>query len=212
MSASWASSAARMLGRPRAARYSLASLRPRPNSARPAMSWSSSPHRASPPTMPGSLRLDPQTCLAPGQPFGATVAEAGKDLLLELPVLRLPKLRIDLDQRECITSRFADPLEVLHQPGELEVGEAALARVEDCALATDAEVLVGQREAVGGAGDRGHPRAPLLGLRVGEQDADARCPSAADPPAELVELGKSEAVGVLDQHHGGVGHVHAHLD
>ena len=36
------------------------------------------------------------------------------------------------------------------------------------------------------------------------------------PPAhtapQLMELGKAEAVGVLDGHHGGVGHIHPHLD
>jgi len=36
-----------------------------------------------------------------------------------------------------------------------------------------------------------------------------------DPPhaaAQLMQLGQAEAVGVQDDHHGGLGHVHPHLD
>jgi hypothetical protein len=36
--------------------------------------------------------------------------------------------------------------------------------------------------------------------------------AAADPAAELMQLRDPVAVGVLDQHHGGVGHVDPHLD
>ena len=38
------------------------------------------------------------------------------------------------------------------------------------------------------------------------------CLPAAHAPAQLVELGEAEALGALDQDHGGVGHVDAHLD
>jgi hypothetical protein len=34
----------------------------------------------------------------------------------------------------------------------------------------------------------------------------------AHPAPKLVELGETEALGVLDHHHGGVRHVHPHLD
>ncbi len=37
-------------------------------------------------------------------------------------------------------------------------------------------------------------------------------PAAAHPPTQLVQLGDAEAVGVHDDHQGGVRHVHAHLD
>ena len=37
-------------------------------------------------------------------------------------------------------------------------------------------------------------------------------PAAPHAPPELVELREAEALGVLDDHHGGVRHVHAHLD
>ena len=35
---------------------------------------------------------------------------------------------------------------------------------------------------------------------------------AADTAAELVKLGQSEAVGIFNDHQGGVGHINAHLD
>ncbi len=34
----------------------------------------------------------------------------------------------------------------------------------------------------------------------------------ADPAAQLMELGETEALGMLDDHDGGLGHVDAHLD
>ena len=37
-------------------------------------------------------------------------------------------------------------------------------------------------------------------------------PAAADAAAQLVQLGKSHAFGVLDHHERGIGHVDAHLD
>ena len=49
------------------------------------------------------------------------------------------------------------------------------------------------------------------GLRE-DQDAGRLVRAAADPPAQLVQLGEAEALGVLDDHQAGVGHVHAHLD
>jgi hypothetical protein len=45
-----------------------------------------------------------------------------------------------------------------------------------------------------------------------DEDAGAFCGAAADASAKLVKLGQAEALGVFDDHHGGVGHVHAHLD
>ena len=49
-------------------------------------------------------------------------------------------------------------------------------------------------------------------LRTGDRHAQGRPAAAPDPPAQLVELGQSEALGVQDDHHGGLGHVHPHLD
>ena len=45
-----------------------------------------------------------------------------------------------------------------------------------------------------------------------DEQAAARVLAAADAPAQLVQLGDPEALGVLDQHHGRVGHVDPDLD
>ena len=47
---------------------------------------------------------------------------------------------------------------------------------------------------------------------LGHQDAVALRRAAAHAPAKLVQLRQAEALGLLDHHHRGVGHVHAHLD
>ena len=47
---------------------------------------------------------------------------------------------------------------------------------------------------------------------AGQQQAKAGPRPAADPTAELVKLRQAEAVGVLDDHHGGLGDVKADLD
>ena len=48
--------------------------------------------------------------------------------------------------------------------------------------------------------------------RVRDEDAEGLGDAAADPAAELVELGEPEPVGALDDHHRRLGHVHADLD
>jgi hypothetical protein len=52
----------------------------------------------------------------------------------------------------------------------------------------------------------------IVGLLVGEEDAVGLFGAAADAAAELVELGEAEAVGVFDDHDGGVGDVDADFD
>ena len=49
-------------------------------------------------------------------------------------------------------------------------------------------------------------------LARAEQQAQRRVLAAADAPAQLVQLGDPVALGVLDEHHGRVGHVDADLD
>ena len=83
-----------------------------------------------------------------------------------------------------------------------------LARADQLALAAQPEVDLGQLEAVGVRGQGAQPRR-LLGP---EQQAQRRVGAAPDPPAQLVQLRDSVAVGVLDQHHGGVRHVDPDLD
>ena len=47
---------------------------------------------------------------------------------------------------------------------------------------------------------------------LGDQDAVALVGAAADASAQLVQLREAEALGVLDDHDGGVGNVDADFD
>ena len=61
-----------------------------------------------------------------------------------------------------------------------------------------------------------HQRADAGARRVvhlfGHQQAVALRRAASHPSAKLVQLGQSEALGLLDDHHAGIGHVHSHFD
>ena len=88
-----------------------------------------------------------------------------------------------------------------------------LGGAEHIALPALLQVDLGEPEAVQ---RRGHVGQPLPGFaplgRLGDQQAQPRFGAPADPAAQLVQLGHPEPVGVHDHHHGGVRHVHAHLD
>jgi hypothetical protein len=64
--------------------------------------------------------------------------------------------------------------------------------------------VVSPSRAAGRAGGRQRRRV--------QQHAHAGHRAAADPAAQLVQLRQAEALGVLDHHQAGVGHVHADLD
>ena len=52
---------------------------------------------------------------------------------------------------------------------------------------------------------------PSHELGGGEQEAEGLRAAAPDAAAQLVQGGEAEALGLLDDHDGGLGHVHAHL-
>ena len=87
-----------------------------------------------------------------------------------------------------------------------------LAVPEDIALAAQGQIEGGQLEAVVGALHGRQARERLLALGSGDEEHLGRLLTAAHAPAQLVQLGESEAVGVLDDHDRGVGNIHAHLD
>ena len=97
--------------------------------------------------------------------------------------------------------------------GDAEAGHARLARAEDLAAAAQPQVLLGDAEAVLGLA---HDAEAVAGdgaeRRLVEEEADRRPVAPPDAAAELVELGEAEALGVLDDHDGRVGHVDADLD
>lgn len=52
----------------------------------------------------------------------------------------------------------------------------------------------------------------MLGIAAGDQQAGGAVRPATDPPAQLVQLGDAEAIGVHDHHERGIGDVDADLD
>jgi len=102
---------------------------------------------------------------------------------------------------------------VAEEVSDAEFGQAGLAGAEEFTGAALLEVELGEFEAVL-SGDHGVEAGfCLLGdLFAGHEDAIAFGGAATDAPAELVKLGEAEAVGVVDDHDGGVGDVDADLD
>ncbi len=90
-----------------------------------------------------------------------------------------------------------------------------LARPEQLAAAAQVEVDLGELEAVGRRDERLEPLLRRLGqllLRPRDEEAVRLLGSAPDAAAELVQLSETEAVGLLDDHHGRVRDVDADLD
>ena len=88
------------------------------------------------------------------------------------------------------------------QVGEAEFRQAALPRAEDLAAAAQAQILLGDAEAVLGLAHDREPRLRAVSPSGGgvEQQAGGRPVAAPDPAAQLVKLGEAEALGVLDHH------------
>ena len=104
--------------------------------------------------------------------------------------------------------------------GEAIGGEAALFQAQRVTAAAQAEILFRDLEPVLGAAQglkpqpRGLAQNTFLAVvpAAVQQDAGAGLGTASDPPPELVKLGQAEAVGVFDDHDGGVGHIDPDLD
>ncbi len=122
------------------------------------------------------------------------------------------ELRVGLDEGEGLAPRLLEHGAVPEEIGDAELGQSGLPRAEEVAGPAQLEVDLGDLEAVIGSGHGGDPAFGVLRGRAGEQDAVALPRAAAHPAAQLVELGEPEALGVLHEHDGGVGHVDADLD
>ena len=95
-----------------------------------------------------------------------------------------------------------DDVEVLRHPQQPQRGAAAgLGGAEDVALAALLEVELGQAEAVGrgGEGLDALQRPGVPGSAVVTARHTPGLGAAADAPAQLVQLGQAEAVGVEDR-------------
>ena len=115
-------------------------------------------------------------------------------------------------QLEHLFARGFQRRRVLGQLGDGEAGQAVLARAQHLALAAQAEVDLGELEAVALPLHRLQPLARQRPGVFGEEQAAGGVLAAADPAAQLVQLRDAVALGPLDHHHGRVGHVDADLD
>src|SRR6185503_9679817 len=85
--------------------------------------------------------------------------------------------------------------------GDAEFRHAALAQAQRIAAAAEAQILLGDAEAVLGLAQDREPRLGGLAERaLVEEEAGRGALAAADATAELVELRQAEALGVLDDH------------
>ncbi len=91
--------------------------------------------------------------------------------------------------------------------------QSALPRAEHLAAAAEPQILLGDHEPVLGPAHHIEPLARRLrqGLAV-EQDARGLLRAAADAAAQLMQLGKAEALGMLDDHDRCLRHIDADLD
>jgi hypothetical protein len=100
----------------------------------------------------------------------------------------------------------------------LEIGDAErriarLPRAQQFAPAAQAQVFLGQQEPVLRLAHQRQPLAPDFADHVAAQQQARRfLAPAPDPPAQLVQLGKAKAFGLLDHHQRRIGHVDADLD
>ena len=102
---------------------------------------------------------------------------------------------------------------MLPKVAETEFGQTRLARAHEFARSAKLQVFLGNAKAVGGLGhDLEAARTSCSTVTVGEEQAVRLPATAADAAAQLMQLGQSEPVGILDQHDGGLGDIHADLD
>ena len=103
---------------------------------------------------------------------------------------------------------------IAQQIGDAQLRKARLARAEKLARTAQRKIAARDLKAVEGLADHfavARAQAPKAARDTGAR----RCsPSgaASDAAAQLVQLGKTHALGVLDHHERRIGHVDAHLD
>src|SRR5690606_28239136 len=97
-----------------------------------------------------------------------------------------------------------------NEAGDEEARRAGLPCAAKLAFAAQLEVFLRDAETVLRLAQDRKPRTAVLAERsLVEQDAARRLLATPDPPAQLVKLGKAEALGMLDHHDRGIRHVDA---
>src|SRR5437588_2981722 len=100
----------------------------------------------------------------------------------------------------------------VEQVGDAHLGETVLAQAGEVSGATQPEVELGELEAARSGGDGAEPLGTGIVGAALEEQAGRGVLAAADPAAELMELGDAEPLRALDEHDRRVGDVDADLD
>ena len=174
------------------------------------------------------LSLDPATGVGPyrereWRQFLDEVVAMGYKLLITEFDVKDKALPGDIATRDARIADYArryfevmldyDELGDILRGCDLEPLLARLARAQDLAGTTQAQILLGNTESVIGFAHQRQARPPgLAQRRSAQQDAAARPRAPPDPAAQLVELGKPEALRTLDDDQGRIGHIDADLD
>jgi hypothetical protein len=143
---------------------------------------------------------------------GDGVGELFQDFGAEVGVGGIEQAGVGGDDLEGVAAGHREEVRVEEQVGEVDVGAAGLGGADHLAHAAEFEVFFGDFEAAGVFGHGLEAGDAVIGALVGEEDAGGAFASAADAAAELVELREAEAVGLFDDHGGGVGDIDADFD
>ncbi len=137
-------------------------------------------------------------------PFGGEAAE---------DAVQRDLLRRRVGDGEGFAAGLLEEFAVAEGVGDVKAEGTGLAGAEKFAGAAKLEIGFGDFETVGGAHHGFETGAGFVGHAHGaDQDTVGFLRAAADASAELMELGKAEALGVLDDHYGGVGNIDADFD
>src|SRR5581483_1197953 len=90
--------------------------------------------------------------------------------------------------------------------------EAALLLAQEFAGTAQLKIGLGDFEAVVGFFKDGEALAGFWIFGGSDEDAMRIVRATANAPAQLMELGEAETLGVLDEHDGGIGNVEADFD
>ena len=112
---------------------------------------------------------------------------------------------------KCRTTCEEQEVHVGEHVRNLQVAEAVLHRAEELSGTAQTQILLGEAKAVARLLD---DLEPLLGRRApsGNEDAVGGIGAAPDTPAQLMQLGESEALGMLHDEDARIRHVDADLD
>src|SRR5215211_6778706 len=145
------------------------------------------------------------------EPAMIRIGEQTPELVLE----RLEDLVVAFEELGRPAPRTHDEVTVPRETSELQIRKTGLARAEQLALAPDLQVDLGELETVRDLDERLEPPFRFLGqllLGTRHEEAVRLLGAAADPAAQLVQLGKPEAVCFLHDHDRRVREVDADFD